>query len=299
MVHYGPRNLQRTAPDACTDDSTTLPWPAALGHPRARLAPLLDAVAATVYGPGLTLTGIGRRFGGAATLRNRVKRTARLLGNSLLQGQARMIYTALAQKLLRGVSEPLIGIDWSDLKADQSLHLLRASLPVGGRSLTLYAEVHPQGKLRSRQVQHRFLRRLAPLLPTSAAPIIPASGFQVPRTAGLALGRAGARARFRQAQAPEELPAPVRGGDRDLPWHRGVSTHRRYARSSCWRASPKQGRQAKNAAGQRARRRARRPRAVPASLGCWRPRRALPTGPQSGWCGCAVSGFGLSSASGS
>ncbi|HSQ06283.1 MAG TPA: hypothetical protein VLM84_01085, partial [Chromatiaceae bacterium] len=65
-----------------------------------------------------------------------IKRADRLLGNTHLQGQARMIYTALAQKLLCGVIEPLIVIDWSDLKADQSLHLLRAcaSLPVGGRS---------------------------------------------------------------------------------------------------------------------------------------------------------------------
>jgi hypothetical protein len=39
-----------------------------------RLATLLDAVAATVSGPRLTLTDIGRRFGGEATLRNRIKK---------------------------------------------------------------------------------------------------------------------------------------------------------------------------------------------------------------------------------
>jgi len=33
-------------------------------------------------------------------------------------------------------------------KEDQSLHLLRASVPVGGRSLTLYEEVHPPAALR-------------------------------------------------------------------------------------------------------------------------------------------------------
>lgn len=146
-----------------------------------RLTTLLEAVAATVGGPRLTLTDIGRRFGGEASLRNRIKRSDRLLGNRHLQGQARTIYAALARKLLSGVLEPLIVIDWSDLKADQSLHLLRASLPVGGRSLTLYEEVHPQGKLGNRQVQHRFLQRLAQLLPASAAPIIVAdSGFKVP-----------------------------------------------------------------------------------------------------------------------
>jgi hypothetical protein len=83
--------------------------------------------------------------------------------------------------LLRGRAEPLSVIDWSDLKADQALHLLRASVPVGGRSLTLYAKVHPQGKLGNRQVQHRFLPRLAQMLPAAAEPIIVAdSGFKVP-----------------------------------------------------------------------------------------------------------------------
>jgi hypothetical protein len=38
---------------------------------------------------------------------------------------------------LARVAEPLILIDWSDLKADQSVRLLRASLAVGGRSRTL------------------------------------------------------------------------------------------------------------------------------------------------------------------
>jgi hypothetical protein len=114
-----------------------LPTLLAAIHAR-RLATLLDAVAATVCGPRLTLIDIGQRFDGEATLRNRIKCAGRLLGNIHLQGQARMIYLALAQNLLRGVTEPLILIDWSDLKVDQSLHLLRASLPVGGRSLTLH-----------------------------------------------------------------------------------------------------------------------------------------------------------------
>jgi len=71
--------------------------------------------------------------------------------------------------LVAGVAEPLIVIDWGDLKADQSLHLLRASVPVGGRSLTLYEEVHPQPSLGGRQVQQRFLRRLAEFIPATAA----------------------------------------------------------------------------------------------------------------------------------
>ncbi len=229
-------------------------------HARRR-ATLLEAVAATVGGPRLTLTDIGRRFGGGASLRNKIKRADRLLGNRHLQGQARAIYAALARKLLSGALEPLIVIDWSDLKADQSLHLLRASLPVGGRSLTLYEEVHPQGKLGNRQVQHRFLQRLAQMLPASAEPIIVAdSGFKVPffreverlgwRWVGRVRGRDYVKLkRWRSCKRlfEEATTTPTCLGSGE------------WIRSNPLRAIfvlvrlPRQGRQAKTAAGKRAR----------------------------------------------
>ncbi len=146
-----------------------------------RLATLLEAVASCVSGPALSLTDIGRRFAGGTLLRHKIKRADRLLGNRRLQNDARGIYGALCRIALARIGAPVILIDWSDLKADQSLHLLRASLPVGGRALTLYEEVHPQKKLANRTVQHRFLQRLSQLLPRGAAPIIVAdSGFKVP-----------------------------------------------------------------------------------------------------------------------
>ena len=51
---------------------------------------------------------------------------------------------------LIGDREAVIIVDWSTLKADESWHLLRAALAVGGRTLTLYEEVHPRGKRSSR-----------------------------------------------------------------------------------------------------------------------------------------------------
>jgi hypothetical protein len=81
---------------------------------------------------------LGLRFGGAAALRDKVKRTNRLLGNRRLPREACVIYGAMCQVLLAPLAEPVIVVDWSDLKADQSQHLLRAALSVGGRALTLY-----------------------------------------------------------------------------------------------------------------------------------------------------------------
>jgi len=148
---------------------------------RWRQATLLAAVASCLSGPRLCLTDLGRRLAGEARLRHKIKRSDRLLGNRHLQQEAGSIYAARCRVTLARIREPLILIDWSDLKADQSLHLLRASLPVGGRSLTLYEEVHPQKQLGNRVVQQRFLGRLAQLLPASVAPIIIAdAGFKVP-----------------------------------------------------------------------------------------------------------------------
>ena len=106
---------------------------------RRRRETLFAAVCACVSGPRLTLTDIGRRFDSKTSLRHGIKRADRLLGNGKLQGERRTFYAALCRVLLARVAEPLILIDWSDLKADQSLHLLRASLAVGRRSLTLSA----------------------------------------------------------------------------------------------------------------------------------------------------------------
>ena len=61
------------------------------GTHRRRLATLFEAVAATVGGPRLTLTDIGRRFAGGALLRNGIKRADRLLGNRHPQRDARTL----------------------------------------------------------------------------------------------------------------------------------------------------------------------------------------------------------------
>ena len=51
------------------------------------------------------------------------------------------------------------------LTADQHQQLFRAALPAGGRSVTLYEEIHPVKKLGKRRIQQRFLSSLQALLP--------------------------------------------------------------------------------------------------------------------------------------
>jgi hypothetical protein len=236
--------------------------PLLVGIHRRRLTVLLEAVAATVSGPRLTLTEIGRRFGGGSDLRHRIKRADRLLGNAHLRRDAKRIYAALARMLLANVAEPLIVVDWSDLKEDQSLHVLRASVPVGGRSLTLYEEVHTQSNLGNRRVQHRFLQQLKTLLPATAEPIIVAdSGFKVPfyreverlgwRWVGRVRGRDYIRLKHRWRSCKR-----IFGEATTTPTALGIGD---WVRSNPLRATfvlvrkPKLGRRAKTASGKRAR----------------------------------------------
>jgi hypothetical protein len=105
----------------------------------------------------------------------------RLLGNAALASARREIYRALAHRWLKGVDHILLVIDWSDLTRDQHWQLLRASVAVDGRSLTLYEEVHAQKYLGNPKVHRRFLRTVQSLLPASCKVIVMTdAGFHAP-----------------------------------------------------------------------------------------------------------------------
>lgn len=146
-----------------------------------RLTALVAAVHSLTTGAQANVTSLGRGLTGSAYTKHKIKRIDRLLSNAHLYQERHFIYRVFTERLLRQLPEAIIAIDWSPLCADQSWHLLRAAIPLGGRSLTLYEEVHPQSKLGNRTVQHRFLRQLAILLPGTCRPIIVAdSGFKTP-----------------------------------------------------------------------------------------------------------------------
>jgi hypothetical protein len=137
-----------------------------------RLASLLAAVEAVVSGSRLTLSDLGRGLTGSVAVKHNIKRIDRLLGNSLLHTEVPRLYEALVRECLEGMSMPLIVIDWSDLTPDRQWQLLRASVAVEGRSMTLYEEVHPQSQATSPRVHQAFLTQLATMLPTGCMPIL-------------------------------------------------------------------------------------------------------------------------------
>ena len=137
-----------------------------------RLASLMAAVEATVSGCRLTLSDLGRGLSGPVAVKHNIKRIDRLLGNSMLHTEAPKLYEALIQQYLEGIAMPLIVIDWSDLTPDRQWQLLRASVAIEGRSMTLYEQVHPQSCATSPRVHQAFLTQLATMLPPGCVPIL-------------------------------------------------------------------------------------------------------------------------------
>jgi len=151
------------------------------GIHKKRMQALMSMVEACVQGKKLSVTGLGRAIKNLVYEKHNIKRADRLIGNKHLHQERGGLYRAMMKWLIGTQSQPVILVDWSDLSADRSYHLLRASLPVGGRALTLYDEVHPQKKLGNVQIEERFLQRLKTLLPDACCPIIITdAGYRTP-----------------------------------------------------------------------------------------------------------------------
>lgn len=121
----------------------------ALGSTHAlRSCVLLRDVEAMIYERRLTLMDLAGEWPGAQRIEAPQKALDRLLGNCYLQAEREPIYQTMTHWLVRS-NQPVFVIDWSDLKSDRSWHgsrppgLLRAAIPVAGRTLTILDMVFP------------------------------------------------------------------------------------------------------------------------------------------------------------
>src|SRR5262245_11752337 len=107
-----------------------------------RLNSLKAAVEALAWGGRLSVTGLGRAVRGPTTAKHSIKRIDRLLSNSGLWSERTVVFAALAKFLLQGVARPVIAVDWTQLV--NGLHALVAAVPLFGRAIPIYIEVHPE-----------------------------------------------------------------------------------------------------------------------------------------------------------
>ena len=100
--------------------------PDALHARRSRVQ--MRAVEAAIAGYRLILIDLARAWSGAQRIRAPLKALDRLLGDRHLHAERESIHAAMVRWLVRN-EQPAIIVDWSDLKADRSWHLLRAGHP--------------------------------------------------------------------------------------------------------------------------------------------------------------------------
>lgn len=141
------------------------------GMHAARARRLLGAVEALVQGQRLSLIGLARSWVGATWVHAPLKALDRLLSNRQVWGALGALQRALAAQLLEG-RPPVLIVDWADLERDGRWCLLRAAVPVGGRTLTVYEEIHPRQAMNTPRAQGQFLKALARVIPVGVVPIV-------------------------------------------------------------------------------------------------------------------------------
>jgi hypothetical protein len=171
---------------------------------------LMRAVEAVITGRRLTLIDLARAWPEAQRVRAPLKALDRLLGNRHLHAERESIHAAMVRWLVRS-EQPVIVVDWSDLKANRSWHLLRAAIPVGGRTLTVLDMVFPAGQQGSPRAEKQFLQRLAMVLPKKVRPILVTdAGFRGPWFRAVEamgwhwLGRLRNRTQLKPVDAPDD-----------------------------------------------------------------------------------------------
>lgn len=147
---------------------------------KARFLAVGAAVQSLMQHGRCTVTAIGRGYDSDTCEKHGIKRADRLLKNEALQAEAPLIYGEMT-RLLRQAKQPLILVDWSNADTEKRHHILRASLALEGRSLTLHQVVVPMDEYTCPHVHKAFLHRLKQVLPADFKPvIITDAGFKVP-----------------------------------------------------------------------------------------------------------------------
>lgn len=146
-----------------------------------RSTALVRVVASALGGAKLSLTQLGRGRSGAAYEKHHIKAVDRLLGDQHLHRERVGIYASIARAVLLTTKQPVIIVDWSDFEPGQHWAMLKAAIPLGGRSITLYEQVFPFARYNSPSAHREFLDALHAVIPVQCKPIIVTdAGFRGP-----------------------------------------------------------------------------------------------------------------------
>ena len=139
-----------------------------------RLNSLLTFVNSGMHDQRVSVTYLGRGLKSLSktTKKNDIKRADRLIGNSLLHFERLNFYEYMTSQLIGHQKFPIILVDWSPINGQEIFQVLRASIPMKGRSLTLYEKIYPESELNTNKAHQEFLDTLESILPEECKPII-------------------------------------------------------------------------------------------------------------------------------
>jgi hypothetical protein len=127
----------------------------------------------------LSLTSLGRAIAERTSPKHGIKRIDRLLGNKRLQEDRLAFYRAIAHRLIRQGTRPVIIVDWTGVTPQ--VWALVAAICFEGRALMIYSEAHPISEYLKPHVNLAFLYQLESVLPAGCRPIIVTdAGFRSP-----------------------------------------------------------------------------------------------------------------------
>lgn len=139
---------------------------------KGRLKSLSTMVTSSLGSGRLTVTSLGRSILNQVGTKHNIKRADRLLSNKHLHSELEEIYSHLTKASIGSTKNPVILIDWSDIGVRNELFLLRASVAIKGRPVTLYEEVHTLATKEKVKTHKAFLKKLKEFLPDDCTPIL-------------------------------------------------------------------------------------------------------------------------------
>ena len=158
----------------------------ALAHPemhKTRLNTLFTFVHSGLKDQRLTVTYLGRGLKGLSKTdkKHDIKRADRLCGNTYLHSERIDFYKYMAESLIVNERHPLLIVDWSPINGSEIFQLLRVSIPMGGRALTIYEKTYEESELNTSAAHQALLNAIKYCLPEGCQPIILADAiFKTP-----------------------------------------------------------------------------------------------------------------------
>ena len=140
----------------------------------ARLSTVFTFVESGMRDQRITVTYLGRGLKDSSDTdkKHDIKRADRLIGTPYLHSERLYFYEFMTEYLVGHNHHPLVIVDWSPINGQERFPVLRASIPMGGRALTLYEKVYPESELNSEKAHIDLLDNLANCLPVDCQPII-------------------------------------------------------------------------------------------------------------------------------